>query len=245
MSDNNSNPRNNRSSQRRFGNKHRSSSKNDNSSSGTGKLKASTGPKTSILGTNLANISPEEAYKTLKEMIEERSVFEYDTIMPSGKITTHYVDLKETFLSAQGAYLASILILHHLRDDIQAIGGAVDKVYSLATCASQLAFFREIEIDSFLVRNSTDARRRGHSRWIEGPLKPGSKVCIIQDEVTDGTKVIETIRRVQEEADAQIIQVISLVDRMDGAKARLQEYGVDYTAIYTMQDIVSKQAAMF
>jgi orotate phosphoribosyltransferase len=201
--------------------------------------------KLDILDKNLANISTDEAYNILKDMVERKSVFEYDTILPSGKITTHYVDLKETLLSAQGSYLASVLILSQLRDDIQAIGGSWDKVYTLGATTSQIALFRGIEMDCFLVRDSEAARRRGHSRWIEGPLKPGSKVCILHDEVVDGTKVIETIRRVQEESDAQIVQVIAIVDRMDGAKLRLQEYGVDYTSIFTMQDIVSKQAAMF
>ena len=208
------------------------------------KAKSNSAPVESIVGKNLANISPEEAYDSLKDMIKNRSVFEFDTVLPSGQITTHYLDLKETLLSAQGSYLASLLILNNLRDDIHAIGGAVDKVYSLGPCAAQLALFKETEIDNFLVRGATDARRRGHSRWIEGPLKPGSKVCIIQDEVIDGTKVIEIIRRVQEEADAQIVQVIAIVDRLDGAKQRLQEYGVDYTAIYTMHDLVTNSAAM-
>jgi orotate phosphoribosyltransferase len=207
--------------------------------------KSSTPLKLDILDKNLANISTDEAYNILKDMIERKSVFEYDTILPSGKITTHYVDLKETLLSAQGSYLASILILNQLRDDIQAIGGSWDKVYTLGATTSQLALFRGIEMDCFLVRNSEAARRRGHSSWIEGPLKPGSKVCILHDEVVDGTRVIETIRRVQEESNSQIVQVIAIVDRMDGAKLRLQEYGVDYTSIFTMQDIVSKQAAMF
>lgn len=220
--------------------KPRSSSKKSSKPS----KKSSTIKVDSILGKNIANISPEEAQTILKDMIQSRSVFEYDSLLPSGKITTHYVDLKETLLSAQGSYLASLLILHHLRDDIQAIGGSTEKVYSIATCVSQLGLFRDLEIDSFLVREQNEARRRGHSRWIEGPLKPGSKVCIVQDEVVDGTKVIETIRKVQEEADAQIIQVISVVDRLDGAKMRLQEYGVDYTSLYTMQDLVTQEAAM-
>lgn len=229
--------------QNRRPNKPRFSKKPNDSS--RPKSKPNLVPKaTSIIGKNLANLPLDEAEAILKEMIQARSVFEYDTILPSGKITTHYVDLKETLLSAQGAYLASLLILHNLRDDIQAIGGSSDKVYSLATCASQLALFRELEIDSFLVRDASQARRRGHSRWVEGPLKPGSKICIIQDEVIDGTKVIETIRRVQEEADAQIVQVISIVDRLDGAKLRLQEYGVDYTALFTMQDLVTRDSAM-
>lgn len=51
------------------------------------------------------------------------------------------------------------------------------------------------------------------------------------------------VRKLQEEADSEIVQVIAVVDRLDGARSRLQDYGVDYTSIITMQDILGPALA--
>lgn len=191
---------------------------------------------------NLLNITYEEARNRLSALLQERSVFEYDSILPSGRITSHYLDLKDSLLSAYGAFLASVCVLNHLKDEIEFVGGSYENSYSLSLAISQLALVRGQEIDTFLVRDEERARRRGNSKWIEGPLRSGAKVCIVHDEVVDGTKIIEIIRKLQDEADTQIVQIISVVDRLDGAKLRLQDYGVDYTSILTMNDIVDHSA---
>ena len=188
------------------------------------------------LDYRLLNLSPEEIKSRLLELIRDKSLFEGDIILPSGRISNHYLDIKETTLGAEGAFLASLAILHNLKEDIEYLGGLEDKVYSLATTVSQLAFIRGQHIDSFFVLN--EARQRGYSKWIAGPLKQGGKVCIVHDLVIDGLKVVECIRKVQEEARAEIVQVITIVDRLDGAGKRLQDLGIDYTAICTMEDIV-------
>lgn len=203
----------------------------NNRSSDKGSEKA-----TPRLDYNLVNMSFDQVREELTQLLKEKSLFEGDSILPSGRITTHFLDLREALLSARGAYLASMAILHNLKDDVVAIGGSFEKSYSLPVSAAQLAFLSGLEIDSFYVRDS--ARNFGHSRWIEGPLKPGSKVCVVQDQIISGAKVVETIRKLQEEADAEIVQVIAIVDREDGAKFRLQEYGVDFTSIITMNDIL-------
>jgi orotate phosphoribosyltransferase len=191
------------------------------------------------LGIELVNISYEDAKARLIEIIKAKSLFEGDSVLPSGRITSHYLDMKESILGAEGSFMASIAILHMLKDEVQFIGGLFDKTYSLAATTSQLALLRGQRIDTFFVRDSYDARRRGYSKWIEGPLRPATKVCLIQDEIVDGVKMIEAIRRVQDEADSEIVQVISVIDRLDGGAQRLHDYGVDYTSILTMNDIVT------
>lgn len=196
------------------------------------------------LDYNLINMSFDQVREELTQLIREKSLFEKDSILPSGRITGNYLDLKEALLSARGAYLASMAILHNLKDEVEAIGGSMDKTYSLAVSVSQLAFLSGLEIDSFYVKEGEAVRTFGHSRWIEGPLRPGARVCVVQDQIISGQRVIETIRRLQEEADAQIVQVIAIVDRQDGARIRLQEYGVDFTSIITMDDILDYAPAI-
>lgn len=194
----------------------------------------------SKLDSSIINLSYEQAREELCDLIKNKSVFNGDSILPSGRITNQYLDLREALLSARGIFLASMVILNQLKDDVQAIGGNFQNTYTLAATTSQLALLRGQEINTFYVREQHDARKKGLSKWIEGPLKPASKICIVHDVVVDGLNVIETIRTLQDEADAEIIQVIAIVDRLDGAASRLEEYGVDYTSILTMRDIESR-----
>lgn len=189
------------------------------------------------LDSSIVNISYDQAREQLAEIISRKALFFGDSILPSGRITTNYLDLKEALLSARGIYLSSMVVLNQLKDDVQAIGGTFTNTYSIAATTSQLAFIRGQELDTFFVRDNYSARRQGLSKWVEGPLKPGAKVCLVLDEVVDGLNVIEMVRTLQQEADAEILQVVAIVDRLDGAASRLEEYGVDYTAILTMRDI--------
>ncbi len=195
------------------------------------------------LDSKLISMSIGEVRDRLIKLIRAKSLFETDSVLPSGRITGYYLDMKETILSAEGSFLTSMAILQNLKDDVQAIGGSYHGVYSLAAATSQLAYITGQEINTFFVREEHEARKRGYSKWIEGPLKPGAKICVVQDEVITGVDVIETIRKLQDEADAEIVQVITIVDRLDGAKYRFQDYGVDYTAILTMEDIVDQDFA--
>lgn len=190
--------------------------------------------------SKLFSMGFEEARARLIEIIKAKSVRHGDFVLPSGKISTRYLDLKDTTLGAEGSFLTSLAALHLLKDEVRAIGGLKEDVYSLAATTGQLAYLRGQEIDCFYVREQCSAKRHGHSRWIEGPLKPGLQVALIHEQIVDGLSVIETIRRLQEESDAQIVQVISLVDMLDGAKYRLQDHGVDYSSILTIEDVVGR-----
>jgi orotate phosphoribosyltransferase len=182
----------------------------------------------------------DEVKQRLTEIIRSKSVRHGDFVLPSGKISTRYLDLKDTTLGAEGSFLTSLATLHLLKDEVQAIGGLKEDVYSIAATSSQLAYLRGQEIDCFYVRDLAMAKRHGQSKWIEGPLKSATQVAIVHDQIIDGLSVIETIRRLQEEADAQIVQVISIVDMLDGAKYRLQDYGVDYSSVLTIEEIVGR-----
>jgi len=184
------------------------------------------------------NLSYEDARARLITLVKEKALFTGDSLLPSGQITSHYLDPKEALLSAEGAFLASLTALHHIKDEVSFIGGSLRDSYSLPVGCSQLAFMRGQDIGTFYVRDATDARRKGLSKWIEGPLEPATKVCLIQDMVVDGANLIDMMRILKQEADSEIVQVIAIIDRLDGAKHRFQDYGVDYTAVLTMRDIM-------
>ena len=70
---------------------------------------------------------------------------------------------------------------------------------------------------AFWVRQ--EKKSHGTEKWIEGNLEPGSNVVIIEDVTTKGNSVFESIERVRE-LGCHIVEVISLVDREEGAKEK-------------------------
>ena len=67
-------------------------------------------------------------------------------------------------------------------------------------------------------------------RRIEGHLKEGSRVVILEDVLTTGGSVVKAIEAV-EAANCQVAGVIVLVDRQEGGGDRLKKAGYDLTAL--------------
>ena len=96
---------------------------------------------------------------------------------------------------------------------------------------------------SQLYQKKTDQRFLGKTRkeiactekWIEGDLKPNSKVIIVEDVTTKGNSVFESIERVRE-LGCKVIEVISLADREEGARKRLADAGYRFTSMFTISE---------
>lgn len=189
----------------------------------------------SALATELLNQSFPDIKLKIIQKLKDKALFEGDSILPSGKIATKYLDIKQLTLSAEGGALAAQAILSKLRDDVECIGGTRSSTFGLTTNVSQLAYLTGKNVDSFIVREQ--ARNLGSSRWIEGYIAQGATVALIHELATDGLDLIKSIRTLQEEYKAQVVQIISLVDIEDGACERLESIGLDYTPIVLMSEV--------
>lgn len=208
----------------------------------TTKTKAKT--KSSKASTKASKMSVEDLLATpideistkLADLFKSQSLVEKDLILPSGQIGHFYVDTKQTLLGSEGGTLASIGILQMLKPEVSSLGGISSNATSVASGAIQLAYLQGIKLNSFFVRK--EPRKFGKSPWVEGPLEPNEKVCIIEDVLLDGANVINAIRRIQEEFGAEVVQVIAVLDRKEGGLDRLEELGIDVTTICSIEDII-------
>ena len=80
-----------------------------------------------------------------------------------------------------------------------------------------------------------EKKTHGTEKWIEGDLKPHSNVVIVEDVTTKGNSVFESIERVRE-LECKIVEVISLVDREEGARKRLADAGYQFTSMFTISE---------
>ena len=72
---------------------------------------------------------------------------------------------------------------------------------------------------------------------VEGTLRRGDHVLVVEDVVTTGETVRETIR-VVEDAGGVVACVVAIVDRLEGADRRLKRY--DYRALFNLNQVLTR-----
>jgi len=78
-------------------------------------------------------------------------------------------------------------------------------------------------------------KSHGTEQYIEGPVKPGDEVVIVEDVVTTGGSSLEAIERV-EAYGLKVARVIAIVDRMEGGAEAFAKAGFSFSSLLTIQD---------
>ena len=165
----------------------------------------------------------------LKEIIATQSfrTSETEFTLTSGKKSKVFLDLKATMLDPEGAWLSSLGILEAIGEefpDAQAIGGLELGAVPTVSQACALSHKHGKALSAFVVRKATKAH--GTQKRIEGSLAAGTKVVVFDDVTTTGGSTIKAIEAVHEASDAEVIGIVSLVDRQEGAhEAFKAQYG--------------------
>ena len=153
----------------------------------------------------------------------------------SGRMSRFYVNCKPTILYPRGMYLTGHLILDAIKDiSVDGIGGLQ---FGACPISDAVAYTSEIKnqcIKSFSIRK--ELKDHGVINWIEGDMKPGDSVVIIDDVATTGGSTIKAIERARE-SNLEVIKVVILVDRQEGGLDNIRKYVSDVSAIITKEEL--------
>jgi len=174
-------------------------------------------------------MNTESAKRILKIAYEVGAFLQGDFTLASGKKSKYYFDGKKLTFSPEGAYQVGKVIFDELAEiGVDAIGGVATGGYPIATAVALISHLEEKPIPSFIVRE--EAKEHGTKRKIEGHLKEGSRVAIVDDVITTGGSISKAIEAV-EAAKCKVVKVMVLVDRYEGGGDRLKREGYDFTSI--------------
>ena len=153
--------------------------------------------------------------------------------LASGKTSKMFFDLKKTVLDPEGANLIADAVLALLKDDRpDFIGGlemgAVPVVQAICTKS-----FPENPIRGFFVRK--ELKGHGTNQSIEGHLSDGARVVVLEDVTTTGGSALKAVAAV-EGRGCRVDRVITIVDRLEGAKENLAQRGITLLALFTKDD---------
>jgi orotate phosphoribosyltransferase len=154
----------------------------------------------------------------------------------SGRMSQFYVNCKPVTLSARGIFLAGHLIFEGIKDeDVTGVGGLTFGADPLAVAAAFASEARGKPINAFSIRKTR--KDHGIVRWIEGDIRPGERVAIIDDVATTGGSTIKAIERARSEG-LDVIKAVILVDRQEGGLDNIRKHVSNVSSIVTRDELV-------
>lgn len=171
----------------------------------------------------------------LFQLLKDRSFQRGSFRLASGATSDYYIDGKMSEVFSESAYLIGEILYERTKDlSIDAIGGLEVGAIPLTTAAVISYRLHGRNMEGFWVRDK--AKLHGTRKVIEGNLRPGSRVVILDDVITTGGSSGKAIAEVKNLGCA-IVRVIALVDRLQGAAKFFTDEGIaDYQAIFTIRD---------
>lgn len=174
-------------------------------------------------------------WERLRELYIEKAVVRKSCRLSSGKESNYYIDSKKVLLTGEGALCVAEIILEMIKSkEIDAIGGLTMGADPIAIATSLLAFQKGMDIKAFLVRK--DPKAHGLMQQIEGEMKPGARVVIVDDVVTSGGSIEKAVKAV-EERGCKIERVIAVVNRGDSDQIPGREKKYKLETVFTLKDL--------
>ena len=170
----------------------------------------------------------------LIQLFHDRALKFGDFTLASGRKSSYYLDGKQITLHSQGLRQVSEGLLDLLADvDFDAIGGMSIGADPIIGGVLTVAAEQGRDMVGIMVRK--EAKGHGTQRFIEGPAKPGMRVVVIDDVVTTGGSSLLAVDRIQE-FGCEVVQVVGIVDRMEGGAANFAARQLPFRALLTIQD---------
>ncbi|MBN1796126.1 MAG: orotate phosphoribosyltransferase [Sedimentisphaerales bacterium] len=165
----------------------------------------------------------------LIKRIKETAYLEGDFTLRSGKKSKYYLDkyLFETcpdILKALGDEFAKFVT-----DNITLIAGAELGGVALAATTAMATGKNWL-----IVRNSK--KGYGTAKMVEGVLKAGDVVLLVEDIATTGGQVLEAAKIISD-SGAKVERIVCVIDRKQGAAENITSAGYAFDSILTKTDL--------
>ncbi len=154
----------------------------------------------------------------------------------SGRMSRFYVNCKPTTLSARGLFLVGNLVLDAVKNQgIEAVGGLTFGADPIAVATAFASALKGPYINAFSIRKTQ--KDHGIVKWVEGDVRPGQQVAIIDDVATTGGSTVKAIERARLEGLA-VVKAVILVDRQEGGLENIRQHVADVSALVTRDELL-------
>lgn len=157
-------------------------------------------------------------------------------MLSSGKMSKVYFDLRLTTLSPEGQHLIGNLLYDSLRElglRPRAAGGLTMGADPVSCALAYTSWLRGDPIEAFVIRKEPKAHGRGLQ--IEGNIREGDDVIILDDVLTTGGSTIKALN-IARETGLNVLAAMVVLDRCEqDGKANVEKHCPLYSLL-TMDD---------
>lgn len=170
----------------------------------------------------------------LRRVIERYGLRRGSVRLRSGQTSEVYFDCREALLRPGALEAAGELLWREIRPyGVEAIGGLALGAVPLATAAAMRAWREGQPVFLFMVRPAP--KEHGLGRRIEGPVRSGQAVALVEDVVTTGQSVLEALEALGAEG-LKVRVVAVVVDRQEGGARRIESRGIPLRCLFRKEE---------
>ena len=149
--------------------------------------------------------------------------------LSAGGTSPYYFDGRLITLDPEGAHAVAKVFLPVLADcGAEAIAGPTLGADPIVAAIAVVSHLEGQPIAGAIVRK--EAKGHGGGRLIEGPLREGARVAVVDDTCTTGSSLFHAIEAV-ESAGCRVVKVMAILDRREGGSDEIKRRGYDFFAL--------------
>jgi len=176
----------------------------------------------------------------LFELIRTRSFGRGKILLASGRESDYYIDMRPTTVHPAGATCVGELVVDALEGvAVDFVGGLEMGAVPIATAAAIASHRRGRHIGAFFVRKKP--KDHGAKKLVEGLPKgetlKGRNVVVVEDVTTTGGSAMQAVAALRDEG-ANIVLVLTIVDRLEGAADNFAAECLRFRALYTADEFL-------
>jgi orotate phosphoribosyltransferase len=157
--------------------------------------------------------------------------------LPDGRDSSYFVNLRG-LASYPGVYGA---VVDTVADQVSKKAPKADALCAVPLSGVLLASPVAVKLKKPLVY--TRLEKHENERLVEGEVRPGWNVAIVDDLATSGKTILSAAERIEDEG-GKVSSAVVLIDRLEGARERLSKKGIALHAVTDMMELADTLYSM-